>query len=133
MEIKPLEENRDDATAIDADLLPGRLGHVEVRPRWVAPTAVVAGEIVIRRAEVGGGDGDGGAAGEAPPRIRLGVAGDPVALPARLAVVEQRRAKRRRVRAVPRRVQVAIPTRTAWNSTIIIHETIEYNTMPLNN
>lgn len=35
-------------------------------PRRVAPAAVVVGEGVVRRAEVGGGDKDRGAAGVAP-------------------------------------------------------------------
>jgi hypothetical protein len=81
-----------------------------VLPRRVAPAAVVVGQRVVGRAEVGGGDGDGLAA-EAEARVRRVVAGDPVALPAGGAVVEQRRAQCRRVRAVPRRVEVAVPAR----------------------
>jgi hypothetical protein len=106
---QPLVVDGHDAAAVDADLEPGRLGHVEVLPRRVAPAAVVVGQRVVGRAQVGGGDGHRRAA-DAEPRVRLVVAGDPVALPARGAVVEERRAQRRRVRAVPRRVQVAVPT-----------------------
>jgi hypothetical protein len=106
---QPLVVDGHDAAAVDADLEPGRLGHVEVLPRRVAPAAVVVGQRVVGRAQVGGGDGHRRAA-DAEPRVRLVVAGDPVALPARGAVVEERRAQRRRVRAVARRVQVAVPT-----------------------
>ena len=107
----------DDAGAVDANLLPGRLRHVEVRPRRVAPAAVVAGQRVVGRAEVSGGDGDGDA-GLAGRQVRpLAVAGDLVALPARRAVVEERRAQRRRPRPVAPRVQVAVPASAACRST----------------
>ena len=110
----PLVEDRDDAAAVDADLLPRRLGHVEVLPRRVAPPAVVAGLGVVGRAQVGGGDGHRHAR-LAPPAVLL-VALHLVALPARRAAVEHRQAQRRRVRAVPRRVQVAIPARATCTS-----------------
>ena len=105
------------AAAVDADLEPSRLGHVEVLPGRVAPAAVVVGQRVVGRAKVGGRDGHRRAA-DAEPRVRLVVARDPVALPARGAVVEQRRAQRRRVRAVPRRVQVPIPTSSTCTHSI---------------
>ena len=64
------------------------------------------------RAQVGGRDSH-----RLPPRQaplgRAVVARDPVALPARRAVVEQRRAQRRRVRPVPGPVQVPVPARAA--------------------
>jgi hypothetical protein len=87
-----------------------------VRARRVAPAAVVAGEGVVGRAQVGPGDGHRPPL-QAPPRLGLVVARDLVALPARRAVVEQRRAQRRRVRPVPRPVQVPVPTRPtcAWS------------------
>ncbi|KAB8086774.1 hypothetical protein EE612_010298, partial [Oryza sativa] len=94
----PLVDDGDDAAAVDADLLPGGLGHVEVGARRVAPAAAVAGEVPVGRAEVGGGDGDGDAR-LAPRPVRLAVADELVALPAGEAVVEQRRAERRRPRA----------------------------------
>ena len=107
----PSVHDWDDAGAVDADLLPGRLRHVEVRPRRVAPAAVVAGQRVVGRAEVGGRDGHRDA-GLAERRVRpLAVAGNLEALPARRAVVEERRAQRRRPRPVPLRVQVAVPAR----------------------
>ena len=103
----------DDAGPIDADLLPGRLRHVEMRPGWVAPATVVAWQVVVGRAKVGGRDGHR-LAELAPPGVPpLAVARDLVALPARRAVVEQRRAQRRRARAVPGRVEVAVPARAA--------------------
>jgi hypothetical protein len=80
-----------------------------VRARRVAPSAVVAGKAVVWRAEVGGRDGDG-ARQARPPGV---VAAQLVAGPARRAVVEQRRAQRRRVRAVPVAVQVAVPASAA--------------------
>jgi hypothetical protein len=111
----PLEIDGDDAAAVDADLFPGGLRHVEVLARRVAPAAVVARLGVVRWAEVGRGDGHRRAR-LAPLRVGL-VARDLVALAARRAVVEQRRAQRRRVRPVPRRVQVAVPARAACRST----------------
>ncbi|RRT42034.1 hypothetical protein BHE74_00016296 [Ensete ventricosum] len=105
----PLEQHRHDPAAVDADLLPRRLGHVEVLARGVAPPAVVVGERVVGGAEVGGGDRHRHAP-DAPPGIRLEVADDLVALPARRAVVEQRRAQGGCPGAVPRRVQVAVAT-----------------------
>jgi hypothetical protein len=78
--------------------------------RWVAPAAGVVGQRVVWRAEVGGGDGDA-----ARPAVGAngGVALELVAGPARRAVVEQRRAQRRRVGAVALAVQVAVPARPA--------------------
>ena len=88
-----------------------------MRPRRVAPAAVVAGQRVVGRAEVGGRDCHRDA-GLAERRVRpLAVAGDLVALPARRAVVEERRAQRRRPRPVALRVQVAVPASAACRST----------------
>jgi len=84
-----------------------------VRPRRVAPAAVAAGVGVVGRAQVGGRDRDGAGALPAPPRVRLRVARDLVALPARRAVVVQDLAQGRRVLPVARRVQVAVPARPA--------------------
>ena len=103
-----LVEDWDDAGTVDADVLPGGLRHVEVVAGRIAPPAVVAGKIPVGRAEVGGGHGDG-RAGLAHLRL-AGVAGDEVALSARRAVVEQRRAQRHVVDPVPRIVQVLVPT-----------------------
>jgi hypothetical protein len=90
----PLAHDWDDAAAVHADLLPRRLRHVEVGARRVAPPAVVAGQSVVGRAEVGGGDGHRDA-GLAPPRVRqLAVARDLVALRARSAVVEMKKCLR---------------------------------------
>ena len=97
----------DDAALDDADVLPRRLGHVEVRAARAAPAAV--GQCVVGRAQVGGGDSDG-VAGLAPLATQTcWVAGDEVALPARRAVIEQGRAQRRGVDTVPRVVQVVVP------------------------
>lgn len=46
----PLVVDGDNAGLIDGDVLPGRLRHVEVLPRWVAPPAAVAGQRPVRRA-----------------------------------------------------------------------------------
>ena len=117
----PSVHDGDDAGAVDADLLPRRLRHVEVRPRRVAPAAAVAGDAPVGRAEVGGRDGHRGAA--LAPRRRVAVAHDQVALPARRAVVEQHRAQRRRVRPVPRLVQVPVPARATCIGRITRHGT----------
>ncbi len=101
-------EDGDDASAVDANVLPGRLGHVEVRAGCVAPAAV--GEVIVGRTVVGARHGDRLA--ELAPVGRLAVvADDEVALPARRAVVEQRRAQRCVVDAVALVVQVAVPAR----------------------
>ena len=105
-----LVQDRDDAGAVDADALPRRLRHVEVGAPRAAPPAV--GERVVGRAQVGGGHRDGVARLAPLPARTRRVAGDEVALPARRAVVEQRRAQRRIVHAVPGVVQVVVPART---------------------
>jgi hypothetical protein len=104
-----LEEDGDDAGLVGADLLVRRLRHVEVNPRRVAPAAAVAGAPPVGRAQVGRRDRHRGAL--LAPLGRLVVARDRVALPARRAVVEQRRAQRRRVRPVPCLEQVPVPAR----------------------
>jgi hypothetical protein len=108
----PQVDDRDDAAAVDPDLLPGGLRHVEVGARWVAPAAAVAGQVPVGRAEVGDGDGDGDAR-PAPGPVRLAVAHQLVALPARRAVREEGGAECRRPRAVALRVQVAVPARAS--------------------
>jgi hypothetical protein len=118
--VLPLVEDGDDAGAVDADVLPGGLGHVEVGARRAAPAA--AGERPVGRAEVGGGDGDP-LARPAPPGL-AGVADDHVALPARRAVVEQRRAQRGVVDAVSLVVQVAVPARSACVHTVHTRHTV---------
>jgi hypothetical protein len=52
-----LVQDWDDATLDDADVLPRRLGHVEVGAPRAAPPAV--GQRVVGWAQVGGGDRDG--------------------------------------------------------------------------
>ena len=54
------EDNGDNSGPVPGD--PEKHGHgkVEVRTRRVASAAIVAGKSVARRAEVGGGDEDGG-------------------------------------------------------------------------
>jgi hypothetical protein len=85
-----------------------RLGEVEVGARRVAPPAVVGVLRPVGRAQIGGRHRDHRRAAVAPGGAR---APDLVARPAPVPVLEQRRAQRRRVRAVPGRVQVAVPTR----------------------
>jgi hypothetical protein len=66
--LDPLVEDGDDAGAVDADGLPGGLGHVEVGAGRAAPPAV--GELPVGRAEAGGrDDGEVAAAGLAPPGL----------------------------------------------------------------
>jgi hypothetical protein len=82
-----------------------------VRPRRVAPAAVVGGQRPVARAQVGGRHGDR-VAGLAPIGL-ADIACDGSALPARRAVIEHYRAQRRVVGAVPGVVQVAVPARAA--------------------
>jgi hypothetical protein len=93
------------ASKVDANLEPGGLRNIEVLAGRVAPAAGVVGQRVVGRAEIGRRDSHR-RAGDAELRVGLVVAHDPEALPARRAVVEQRR----RVRLVPRRVKVPVAT-----------------------
>lgn len=70
----------DDAATVDADLLPRGLRHVKMLTGRVAPASVVIRESVVRRAEIGGGDGDGDAL-SAPTRLCFEVTNNLVALP----------------------------------------------------
>lgn len=67
----PFERDGDDPGPVLGNLEECGLGEVEVLARRVAPAAVVVREGRVGRAEIGGGDHDGG--GEAP----FGVAGAP--------------------------------------------------------
>ncbi|EPS68263.1 hypothetical protein M569_06510, partial [Genlisea aurea] len=77
---------------------------IEVLPRRVAPPAVVVGQVGIRRAEIGGGDGD--RSRHAPPGIPG--ARQLVARPAGEPVVEQRRAQGGGIGPVTLTVQVPV-------------------------
>lgn len=110
----PLVDDRDDSASVNADLLPSRLGHVEVLERRVAPSAIVVRQSEVGWAEIGRRHRHRRPF-HAPPWIRLVIAHDLEALPARCAVVEQRRAQRRRPRPVPSLVQVPVPTSSACN------------------
>ena len=60
------ESNGDNSGPVPDDLEKHGHGKVEVGTRRVTPAAIVAGKSVVRRAEVGGSDENGGAAGVAP-------------------------------------------------------------------
>lgn len=83
--------------------------------RRVAPASIVVRESVVWRAEVCGGDEDGGAASVAPPRVtptlylKTRAAAEPI--------VEQGCAQRRRVDTVSLTVQISVPTCSAYNGT----------------
>lgn len=101
----PSIHDRDDAGLPLSNLHERRLGHVEVGSRGVAPPAGVGVLGPVRRAEVGGGHRRERDPFEAPGRLD---ALDLVALPARVAVVEQSRAQSGRVRPVAGLEQVSI-------------------------
>ncbi|CAL9044048.1 unnamed protein product [Musa banksii] len=113
----PAEGDGDDAGTVLRYLEKGRLGEVEMLQRRVAPAAVVVGEGVVGRTEVGGGDDDGSR--EAPP----GVIGAPhlVARAAAEPIVEERGTEGRGVGPVPLAVEVAIATSPACNKNKPIH------------
>ena len=71
----------DNSTAVNPDLLPSRLSHVEVLEWRVAPPSVVVRKGIVRRAKVGSSDRHGPSF-DAPCRISFGVANDLKALPA---------------------------------------------------
>lgn len=54
----PLEQNRDNSTSVDANLFPGRLSHIKVLERRVAPASIVVRESKVRRAEICGSNGN---------------------------------------------------------------------------
>jgi hypothetical protein len=104
---RPAVGDGDNAGPVDRDAREHGLRHVEVRAGRVAPSAIVRGERVVGRAEVGGGDYDG--AGHAGVRSAAGrVAAHLEAGSAAEAVVEERRAQCRRVGAVTLAVEVAV-------------------------
>lgn len=81
-----------------------------MRPWRVAPTAIVIWQSVVGRAEIGGSDENGGAAGVAPlPFVRTL---DLEARPAAEPFVEQRRAEGGGVYSIALAVQVSISTST---------------------
>ena len=104
-------EDRDDATAVDADLLESRLRHVKVGERRVAPAAGIVGECIVGGAEVGGGDNDGGAC-MAPLGISSGIAPELEASTASEAGIEEHGAKGGSVGSIARGVKVAVATGT---------------------
>lgn len=62
----PSVHDRHNAGTVAGDAQKRRLGHVEVLAGHVAPSSVVGWDVRVGRAEVGGGDSYGGAAGDAP-------------------------------------------------------------------
>jgi hypothetical protein len=104
----PAVHDGHDASAPEGHLHEGRFGEVEVGARRVAPAAVVGVLRPVGRAQVGRRHRDHRRAPVAPRRAH---APHLVARPATVPVLEQRRAQRRRVRAVPSGVQVAVPAR----------------------
>jgi hypothetical protein len=115
--VLPAVGDGDDAGAVLGDVEEHGHGEVEVRAGRVAPAAVVGGERVVWRAEVGGRDQDGGPPWPAPPPPGLLLAPDLEARAAAEPLVEQRRAQRRVVHAVPLAVQVAVPAGAACSAT----------------
>ena len=115
----PTESNRDNSGAVLGDLEKHGHGKVEVGTRRVTPAAIVAGKSVVRWAEVGGGDEDGGAAGVAP----LGVVGalDLKASATAEPAVEQCGAQCCRVDSVALAVEIPIPTSTPCTHKAISH------------
>jgi hypothetical protein len=108
----PAVGDGNNAGPVERDALEHGLRHVEVGARRVAPAAVVGGERVVGRAEVGGRHHDGARQARVAPAPRR-VAAHLEAGAAAEPVVEERRAQRRRVGAVPLAVEVAVPARTA--------------------
>jgi len=107
----PAVRDGDDAGAVLGNFEEHGHGEVEVWSGRVAPSAIVAGESVVRRAEVRGRHQDRGAASVAPARVVVALY-----LEARSAAqpaVEQRRAQRRRVHAVALAVEVPVPARAS--------------------
>lgn len=73
-----MEQDGNNASSVDANLLPSRLSHIEVLKRRVAPSSIVVWESEIRRAEISGSDSDGGAF-DAPSWVCFVIAYDSVA------------------------------------------------------
>lgn len=107
----PAVRDGDDSGAILSDLEEHRHGEIEVRPGRIAPTTIIRRKGVIRRAEIGSSDENRGIPTTAPPRIidALDLKTSATAKP----LVEQRRAQRRRLHAVPLAIKVPISTRSS--------------------
>lgn len=111
-------EYRNDAfVALSGNVKEGGHGHVEMLTWRITPAA-----IVIRRAEVGGGDGDGATA-ETPLRVKLVIAHYQVARAAGLALSEQRAAHCDCVHSKPSMDCIIIPTSSSCK--IIISNIIQ--------
>lgn len=75
----PLVNDRDDTASVDTDLFPGRLGHVEMLKRRIAPTSIVARKSEVGRTEIGGGDCNGSSF-NTPSGVRMVITHDSVTL-----------------------------------------------------
>lgn len=111
MRLPPVGDG-DDAGAVLGDLEEHGHGEVEVGPGGVAPAAIVVGEGVVGGAKVGGRDQDGRTSGVAPAWVISAL--DLETSAAAQPIVEQRRAQRRRVHAVPLAVQISVPARPTY-------------------
>ena len=106
----PAERDGDDSGTVLGDLEEHGHGEVEVRPRRVAPAAIVTWESKVGRTKVGGCDYDGRVARVAPPWVLVAL--DLKARTAAQAIVEKCCAQCRRVHSVALAVQISVPTST---------------------
>lgn len=113
----PLEQNGDDSTSVNTNLFPGRLSHIEMLKRRIAPAAVVAWKSKVRRAEVCGSDGNRSSF-YAPPGISLIITHDSVALSAWSSIIEQCSAQSSGTSSIPSWIQVSVPASSPCSQAI---------------
>lgn len=75
-----MEQDGNDATPVNANLLPSGLSHVKMLEGWVAPPSIVVWKSIVWRAKVRCSDGDGFSS-YAPSGISFVVTNDLEALP----------------------------------------------------
>lgn len=92
MESSPAEVNGDDAGAVLCNLEEHGHGQIKMFSGGIAPSAVVIGQRVVRRAEISGRHQNGRAAGVAPLGVLRRVALDFETGTTAQSIVEQRRA-----------------------------------------
>lgn len=110
---KPSKNYGHNAGMVLSNVEKGGLRHVEMLEGRVAPPAVVVRQGVVRRAEIGSGDGDG--ARQAPPGFTA--APHFIARAAHQPVVEEGRAQCGGARAVALTVQIAVSTCPSYTIT----------------
>lgn len=106
--VLPAVRNRNDSGTVLSDLEEHGHGQVEMGSRWVAPSAIVARESIVGRAEVGSSNENRRATGVTPSRL-VGTLNFEAGATAQ-TVTEQGRAESCSLHTIPLTVQISITT-----------------------